>query len=53
VITVVYKKGKIRLLLRDTDGKNVEDVKDICAEFQLEDTDFFTEDHDTYIFMAA
>ena len=38
-------------MLRDTHGTSTKETK--CAEYQLEDEDFFTEDHDAYIFMAA
>ena len=50
VLVVIYKKGKIRVLLRDTTGEKKETQ---CIEYEFEDKDYFTEDHDAYIFLAA
>jgi hypothetical protein len=51
---LIYRKGVITFYLLDNDGKEREVAYPApCFEHTLSDTDFFTEDHDTYIFMAA
>lgn len=50
---MIYRKGVIKFYLLDNDGKDRSVFPEPCFEHTLSDTDFFTEDHDTYIFMAA